>query len=269
MNSIYVLQLFLYFIIYSVFGWILESVTKSITEKKFINSGFLYGPLCPIYGAGAIIMLLGLTNFKNNVILLFLISFVILSVWEYIVGWLLEKIFNTKYWDYSKCKCNIKGRICLKNSVFWGILGVIFILFVHSSIEKLVLPLSSNTIMWIDSILFIILIIDTVISVRKVLSINKGLEKVKEIGESIIEKLEELKELKDLPVEILNNAKENAGEKIKNIEKLVDELKERQEDIKIRMDKKVDKLKKAFPTLKSEKISQFIENRKGSKTKEK
>ena len=126
----------LYFIIYSFLGWIMESVFRSILEKKLINTGFLIGPLCPIYGLGACIMFLFLENLSNNVILLFIVSFVILTLWEYIVGVLLEKIFHTKYWDYSNYKINIQGRICLTNSLYWGALGVIFIKIIHPLVQK-------------------------------------------------------------------------------------------------------------------------------------
>ena len=91
------LKILTYFIIYSFLGWIMESVFRSIYEKKLINTGFLKGPFCPIYGIGAIIMILILNSFKSNMIVLFIISMLVLTIWEYIVGYLLEKIFKTKY----------------------------------------------------------------------------------------------------------------------------------------------------------------------------
>ena len=81
---IQILKLLLYFIVYSFFGWVIESVFKTVLEKKWVNSGFLYGPFCPIYGFGAIIMMLVLNPFKDNIILLFFAAFFILSIWEYI-----------------------------------------------------------------------------------------------------------------------------------------------------------------------------------------
>ena len=97
-NNIF--NLWTYFIIYSIAGWILESIYRSYREKKIINTGFLNGPLCPIYGIGAIIMFLFLRQFSNNIIILFTVSLIGMSLWEYLVGYLLEKIFKTKYWDY-------------------------------------------------------------------------------------------------------------------------------------------------------------------------
>lgn len=99
--AIQLLELATYFIIYSFLGWVLESIFRSFCEKKIINTGFLRGPICPIYGCGAIIMILFLKNFSSSKILLFIMSIIFLSLWEYIVGVILEKLFKTKYWDYS------------------------------------------------------------------------------------------------------------------------------------------------------------------------
>ena len=125
------IDILIYFITYSFLGWVMESIFRSVCEKKLINTGFLKGPFCPIYGIGAIIMILFLKNFSNNLILLFFISIIVFTIWEYIVGILLEKLFHTKYWDYSNNKFNFQGRICLMNSIFWGILGVVFIQYIQ------------------------------------------------------------------------------------------------------------------------------------------
>jgi len=103
-------NLLFYFLIYSFFGWILETVYKSVLQKKYVNSGFLFGPFCPIYGFGAVILYLFLDSFKDNLVLVFLIGMIIFSIWECVVGYWLEKFFNTKYWDYSNEKFNFKGR---------------------------------------------------------------------------------------------------------------------------------------------------------------
>ena len=113
----------------------MESIFRSIIEKKIINTGFLRGPICPIYGIGALIMTTVLSSLSNNVFLLFISSVAVLTLWEYIVGVLLEKIFHTKYWDYSNHKINFQGRICLSNSIYWGILGVAFVKFIHPFIQ--------------------------------------------------------------------------------------------------------------------------------------
>ena len=120
--DIEIFSLLTYFVIYSIAGWILESTVRSVIEKKIINTGFLIGPFCPIYGIGCIIILLFLERFKEQTIILFGICVLVLSTWEYFVGFILEKIFHTKYWDYSEQRFNIKGRVCLTNSICWGVL---------------------------------------------------------------------------------------------------------------------------------------------------
>ena len=170
----------------------MESVLKTYLQKKPVNSGFLYGPFCPIYGFGAIFMFLFLQGFKDNIALLFTIAFFVLSFWEYIVGWLLEKIFNTKYWDYSENKFNIKGRVCLMNSLFWGFLGVIFIKYMHPFISEKIDMIPQNMLTFNVIMITIAIIVDTVISSVKVTNIQAKLEKLKEITNTIKEKLEEL-----------------------------------------------------------------------------
>ena len=137
-------ELLTYFIVYSFLGWIMESIVRSIAEKKIINTGFLIGPICPIYGIGAIIITSFLSQFQNNLILLFIIAIVVLTTWEYLVGIILEKMFNTKYWDYSDQKFNFQGRICLVNSICWGVLAVVFIKYIHPSVQQIISRIDSR-----------------------------------------------------------------------------------------------------------------------------
>lgn len=250
-----ILKLLLYFIIYSFFGWVIESVFKTILEKKWVNSGFLYGPFCPIYGFGAAIMMLILSPFKNNIILLFITAFFVLSIWEYIAGWLLEKKFNTKYWDYTDNFMNINGRVCLLNSIFWGVLGVVFTTIIHPFTAGFVEGLSSNTIIIADIILCIVMGIDAIITTIHIKSFDSSIQKIKEIGETIKQKVSELKEINKSSPE---NSSENSSEKIKSYEKLIDDLKEKQEILKIKLYKQMTRLKLAFPKIKSESISKFL-----------
>ena len=181
------------FIIYSFAGWLLESVYKTILQRKLVNSGFLNGPFCPIYGIGALIMILVLGEFKNNIILLFVMAFIILSIWEYIVGFLLEKIFKTKYWDYSKLKFNINGRVCLKNSIYWGMLGVIFIDLINPFINKELALIDNKIIFYTCLIIGICMIIDCIISIISIVQIDNALKYIEELNEQIRDKIEEVK----------------------------------------------------------------------------
>ena len=236
-----------YFVIYSFLGWVLESVVRTICEKKIINTGFLIGPFCPIYGFGAIIMVLFLDNFKNNIIILFLISFIVLSIWEYIVGVLLEKLFKTKYWDYSKLKFNIQGRVCLKNSLYWGILGVLLIYIIQPVINNFTDMIPHDILVYVDVILMIAILVDTVITIFRIMFIDKKIRQVLEIGETIKEKIAELKNS-----EIMEKAH------IDNLQKLISDLKVKQDILKIKIYKRVIRLKKSFPEMNSENLTKFM-----------
>lgn len=255
MNIENILQFILYIIIYSFFGWILESVLKTIYQKKFVNSGFLNGPICPIYGFGAIIMELCLSSLRDKPIILFITAFLLLSLWEYIVGYLIEKIFKTKYWDYSNLRFNIQGRVCLKNSIYWGLLGLIFVKLVHPFIESIVKLIPINTLFYIDIIIGVVILIDTIITIIQIANIDVAIQKLNDLSENIKSKVEELKGLKD---KAKTKTEEFEKSNIENVEKLIKDLKATQAKLKIRIYKQANRLKKAFPTMKSETITQFL-----------
>ncbi len=240
-----------YIMIYSFCGWLLESVSKTFWEKQWVNSGFLNGPICPIYGLGAVLMIVVLTPLKDNIILLFLAAFVLLSFWEYIVGIFLEKVFKTKYWDYSHLKFNFQGRICLKNSLYWGVLGVLFIRYIHPWVEAQLGQVSTYLLTYINIILYSIFIVDIAFSAMAVIHMETAMEKVNELGDNIKEKLEELKHMKDL------TPKKNTAT-TENIEKMIRNLKFRQAKLKLKVYRQARRLKLAFPSMKSESITKFL-----------
>lgn len=248
MNT-YIFNLIMYFVIYSFLGWVLESVYRSFCEKKLINTGFLYGPFCPIYGTGAIIMLLGLNSFKGQYITIFIISFFVLSLWEYIVGWFIERTFKTKYWDYSEHKFNIKGRVCLTNSFFWGILGLVFINFIHPFIENILINVDISILKYVIYIVLISMAIDATICIIKVKNIKNTLQRVEELNNEIREKLKEIKENSSYP------DKEKVTE---NIQKIVDELKTKRNRIMHNLYRYVYRLKQAFPAINTKEITTIL-----------
>ncbi len=134
----------LYFAIYSFIGWICESIWCSIGAQKLINRGFLTGPWCPVYGFGAIIVLLTVSPFRAYPPLVFLAAMALTSGLEYFTGWLLETLFKARWWDYSKERFQIKGRVCLRNSVLFGVLGVAVVYFLHPLFSQAVARLDSN-----------------------------------------------------------------------------------------------------------------------------
>lgn len=121
--------IFLTFIIYSFFGYILEIIVCSLNYKKLVNRGFLFGPCCPIYGIGSLLILLTLLRYKYNIALVFIFGILITTTIEYYTSYILEKIFHNKWWDYSNRKDSINGRICIGNMIGFGI-GAVAIIYI-------------------------------------------------------------------------------------------------------------------------------------------
>ncbi len=242
-------KMIFYFILYSFLGWCLESIYKSILQRKPVNSGFLYGPFCPMYGIGAVLMI-ALGGISDNIVVIFIMAFLLFSIWEYIVAVILEKLFKTKYWDYSHLKFNIKGRVCLKNSIYWGILGVLLIFVIQPWIENLTNLIPTNILVYINIILSIAIGVDAVITVVKIMVIDKKIAEIFELGETIKEKLVELKKSETI---------EKAYKE--NIQKLVEDLKAKQTMLKFKIYKRIIRLKKSFPEMHSENITEFMKQK--------
>ena len=135
-------RIFLTLMIYSFLGWVCESVYCSIPAGRFINRGFLSGPVCPVYGFGALLVIWFLTPFAGNLPVLFLAAMAITSLLEYVTSWALEVLFHTKWWDYSGHRFNIHGRVCLLNSTLFGLLAVVMMTFLQPLVERLVASLN-------------------------------------------------------------------------------------------------------------------------------
>lgn len=163
--------LFIYFIIYSFLGWVIETIYCSLAEKRYVPRGFLNGPLTPIYGFGAIGLIFLLQDIKT-VSLVFLSGVVATSFLEYVASYLLELIFDMHWWDYYGDKYNLNGRIKLKNSILFGILSIILMYFIHPLVINLLSMLSYFNKQVLSVTLFIAITIDTVITVSSIFNLK-------------------------------------------------------------------------------------------------
>ena len=158
-------KLLAYFVIYSIIGFIIETVfgliTKGVLESR---KSFLYGPFCAIYGVGAVIMIIGLQRFKKNNYTLFFGGFLIGSIVEYIISWIGEIIFDIKWWDYSSMPFNLNGRICVWFSIFWGVLAIYLMSHIHLKVDKLLDKFSPKILKIITIILIIFMFLDACIT---------------------------------------------------------------------------------------------------------
>ncbi len=189
-----VVEYILFFFFYSIIGWISEVIYCYIKDKKFTNRGFLFGPLCPIYGTGALSMLITLSwckdiwfgKFYAGPLMVLLIGVVVCDVVEYLTSFLMEKLFHARWWDYSKKKFNLHGRICLEHSCYWGIFSVLLIYLIHPfGAAKLALLISYEWKVRIMCIALTAFAIDLARAVKNAIDVKKISDKYKAIKEKI------------------------------------------------------------------------------------
>ena len=178
MNLELISKYFILFIIYSFGGWVMETLWVSWCNKKLVDRGFLIGPYCPIYGFGAILIVLLFNNLSDKPVLVFILTILLCGCLEYFVSWCMEKIFKARWWDYSKEKFNLNGRVCLHNLIAFGLMGIAIIYFINPNIRYIVDIIDEKQLRIISLILWTAFIMDFVISTIVVYGFRKTTEKV-------------------------------------------------------------------------------------------
>lgn len=175
----YYVVIFLFFSIYSFLGWVLETASVSIEKGRFVNRGFLTGCFCPVYGFGAV-MIINVSTWISTyvrdhfefVFINMILAIFLITALEYVTGLILNNIFDRKWWDYSNEFANIKGYVCLRNSVIWGVLALLVIQVVHPLIYKIVLSTPSRINYVFTLILVAFLMLDTIKSTIATLDLD-------------------------------------------------------------------------------------------------
>lgn len=282
------------FTVYSFIGWSLESPFHSFYEKKFVNRGFLYGPFCPIYGVGCMLLIKFLSPLKHNLIILFVTSVVVASTLEYFSGIAMEKLFDSKWWDYSDNKFNFQGRICLQYSLFWGLGSVFVIKVLHPFVKKMLNMIPLQYSIYICLIIIIYFIIDSIFTLISVIQLKNYLEQLSQLSSEIREKLgnmtaiaidkvgdiknsaadkaSELRSsasnkvdgLKTSATEKVDVIKNSASNKVTEFEKAAQDLKSKYENLLHKATSSSARLIRAFPDLTSKKFNQSIKDIKKS-----
>lgn len=174
-------RVFLWLIVYSVIGWLYESTLCSITQRKLVNRGFLNGPLCPVYGFGALTVIAVFHDKSPGIVELFLSSAVLTTALEYVTSYLLEKLFHTRWWDYSHYRFQLNGRICLAGFLAFGALSVVLMKWVHPFVSGLIDRLPQTWLIGVSAILFVILAADCIVTVASILKLNQKLEEIQSL----------------------------------------------------------------------------------------
>jgi len=217
-------QILWIFFLYAFLGWCSEVSYAALKDGKFVNRGFLNGPLCPIYGFGVVIVVGCLLPLKDNTLVLFAGSVLLTSALEWVTGFVLEKLFHTRWWDYSQQPFNLGGYICLRFSILWGLACLIVVDIIHPSLMALV-GLIPHTLGVVLLVLFSAgMALDVVATVKAIVRLNDRLKQIDELagrirsvsdelGESLADRVLELSERGESAKEELTGWRENLTER--------------------------------------------------------
>lgn len=281
--------LFYNFFLYSFCGWIWESLFVSIKNKHWVNRGFLNGPIVPLYGAGATVVYVALSGLKTSrPIVIFIAGMLVATVLEYLTSYVMEKLFHTRWWDYSNYKYQFQGRICLLASFFWGFLSILMMdvlqPFMNSVIAQIPRKLGEN----LGYVIFLIFAVDLGVTIFYTLQMDKKLEELAGYREKFMEYLEStrLYETREELLERMDNLSIlGMAESLKQrLEAMDESQQERMAEVREKVrsflqnyEKRVSlqsiiekRLLRAFPTMKSMRSTTLIsELRKHKKAEEK
>jgi len=220
--------IFLQFILYSFIGYVLEVIYCSFLQKKIVNRGFLFGPICPIYGIGIILVIYSLNSLVDNPLLIFLLGMIITSTLEYYTSYIFEKIFNNKWWDYSYRADNINGRICLKNSIIFGLGSLVIMYLVNPLVDGLLKSIPNSIIIIFGIIFFVIFVADLIWSIIIAYNLRTRLIIAEELKSAKLKLLFERKN-----IDKLSKVKFKQNRLIKNYPNLALNLRKELNDVRL------------------------------------
>lgn len=250
-------QILWFFFLYGFLGWCTEVAFQAVRLGKFVNRGFLNGPICSIYGFGVLSVLLVLEPLKSNLLILFLGSVVFTSLLEFLTGWVLEKLFHDKWWDYTDRPLNIKGYVCLEFSLAWGVACVFVVDVFHPLVVKLVniIPVTFG---WVLLGVFAVTwTVDHIVTIIEVCKLPKRLRAIQAIEEALTAVSDEIGEniykgasgAKTRGEELHANLAEKNAERKQALEQRRAELLLKREELLGRRNYVHDRIGKAFPAL--------------------
>ena len=178
-------QWLFFFYMYCFFGWCFESAWVSFKSRKLVNRGFMRGPFLPLYGSGAIMMLVVSMPFRDNLLLTYFAGVVGATVLEYITGVTMEALFKVRYWDYSNQHFNFQGHICLSSSVAWGFLTILMTRVVHQPIEQVVMAIPQKPLAYFTAMVTIYIVIDFTLSFKAALDLRDILDRTQRLKEEM------------------------------------------------------------------------------------
>ena len=183
-----------YFFAYAFLGWCCEVCFAAAKDGKFVNRGFLNGPVCPIYGFGVVIVVGLLTPVKENVFLLFVCSVLLTTALEWVTGFVLEKAFHQKWWDYSDMPLNLGGYVCLLFSLLWGLACLLIMDVIHPMVAGLITVIPHTLGVVLLAVLTILLLCDLAATISAIAKLNRRLGQIDDLAAKIRSASDELGE---------------------------------------------------------------------------
>lgn len=247
-----ILQWLLFFYIYCFIGWCFESTYVSICQKHFVNRGFMRGPFLPIYGSGAIMMLVASMPFRDNIVLVYISGLLGATLLEYVTGVVMEALFKVRYWDYSNKKFNFQGHICLGSSIAWGFLTIIMTEIVHKPIAEAVLALPEPVFLLITFMLTVLIAADFSLSFKAAMELRAELinmEKLKEDLRLLQKRLDVLIAVVDELHETRKQEREERTEEL--VANILDKLEELREERKDRQNERLENSREEIAQLRA------------------
>ncbi len=186
------------FFVFSAIGWAIECTYRSLGEKKIINSGFLYGPMCPIYGTGCLVFELILVPLsqpiEKRLIPVLLLGMVLADIVEYATSYIMEKLFNARWWDYSDNFLNLHGRICFKHTCYWAIFAFVYVYLIAPIYQYVLSFIPQNVRTIAVFVILAVLTVDLALTVKAAADINKLMKKLKAFRATVSEKADLIKD---------------------------------------------------------------------------
>ncbi len=212
-----------FFFIYGFLGWCYESAYVSIKHKRWVNRGFVRGPLLPLYGSGAILLLFVTIPFRESLLLMFVAGAIGATILEYVTGVAMEALFKVRYWDYSKRKFNFQGHICLAATTLWGVFAIVIVKVVHRPIENLVMSLPETMVEIFVMVVTVVFAADFALSFKAAMDIRDVLIKLEEVQRE----MERMQKRLDVILAFAEDSREQA---VLNTYERLDELTESLEE---------------------------------------
>lgn len=260
MNHYTIFQWLMLFYFYCFFGWCFESTYVSLKEKRFVNRGFMRGPFLPIYGSGAIMMLVVSIPVRDNLVLTYVAGMIGATALEYVTGVAMEALFKVRYWDYSNQKFQFQGHICLSSSLAWGALTILMTRVIHNPVESVLLRIPESVLHILVLILTVIIAGDFALSFKAAMDLRDILIRMEKAKEDLVRMQRRLDVIIAVAEDEMNQRREAIADSVtEKTDELLEHVTERKDEIVERVTERKDEIVERVSERKEELVER-VEN---------